>query len=240
MYSSVRNKAFKLRRSGRSYSEINELLGVPKSTLSGWFSNLTLSLKASKRLATRKRAGTAVLIQRNVAQTQKAKERARNTRRGAAKELESISVTKDILLIVGVCLYWGEGYKRAKHKNGRELVNHPIQLTNSDPALARAFVRFLNEVMGVPLESIKMSLRLYDNIDEKAALKYWLKSTGLPPDCYRSTTRLVSISSRRKKPFNSLPFGTVELRMNDTERFHHLMGWLEGLKTKLAGSELLG
>lgn len=236
----VRNKAFKLRRSGRSYNEINKLLGVPKSTLSGWFSGLTLSKEATKRLISRHRAGTAVLIKRNIAQTHKARERARIIRHNAAKDLESTFITKDLLLIVGVCLYWGEGYKRTKYKDGRALVNHPIQLTNSDPALARSFVRFLNEVMDVPLESIKMSLRLYDNIDEKTALKYWLNATGLPPNCYQSTTRLLSISSQRKKPFNSLPFGTVELRMNDTERFHRLMGWLEGLKTKLAGSELLG
>jgi len=236
----VRNEAFKLRRQGWSYNEINKKLGIPKSTLSGWFSNLVLSDKAQDRLKKRKGLGTETLIKRNIAQTHTARERANKIRKSGISEVSNIKISKEILLIIGVCLYWGEGYKRAKHRNGRILYNHPIQLTNSDPAMARAFVKFLNEIMEVPLESIKMSLRLYDHINENEALEFWLKATGLPCTCYQNTTRLVSISSQRKKPYNSLPFGTVELRMNDTERFHQLMGWLEGLKAKLAGSELLG
>lgn len=238
MGSEVRNDAFKLRRLGWSYNEINKKLGIPKSTLSGWFSNLTLSNKALKRLDGRKNIGTALLIKRNIAQTHKAKKRVGLTRKIAEAEVSQIVLTKELLQIIGVSLYWGEGYKRPKYKNGRELSNHPIQLTNSDPVIARAFVRFLYEVMEVPLESIKMSLRLYDHINEQTALKYWLKATGLPPSSYKNVTRLVSVSSQRKKPYNSLPFGTVELRINDTERFHRLMGWLEGLKSQLTSSEV--
>lgn len=236
----VRNQAFKLRRRGWSYNEINKELGVPKSTLSGWFSNFLLSDEAFKRLASRKTIGTEVLIKRNKAQTSKAKTRTLLVTRKAMGEFKSVRLTKEMLLVVGVTLYWGEGYKKAKRKNGRQLNNHPIQLTNSDPALARTFVRFLNQVMNVPLADIQLNLRIYDHINENKALEYWMKATGLPRNSHKGTTRLVSIASQRKKPYNSLPFGTVEIRMNDTERFHHLMGWLEGLKSKLAGSELLG
>lgn len=240
MITDVRIEAFKLRRLGWSYSEINQKLGIPKSTLSGWFSNFLLSNEARKRLDARKGIGTAVLIKRNKAQTHKARQRASVIRRDAQTELDFLDLTKKEMLLVGVCLYWGEGYKKPKNKNGREVVNHPIQLTNSDPALAKAFVRFLIEVMQARPSDIKLSLRLYDHINEQTALAFWLKATGLPRSCYLNTTRLISLSSKRKKPYNSLPFGTVEIRMNDTERFHRLMGWLEGLKTKLASSETLG
>lgn len=240
MTNKVRNEAFKLRRLGQSYNEINKKLGIPKSTLSGWFANMSLSELAIKRLEARKRAGTAVLIKRNKAQTHLARKRASLIRSISKTELDAHVLTKEDLLLVGLSLYWGEGYKRIKRKDGREIYNHPIQLTNSDPVLARAFVRFLNEVMDIPLEKIKMSLRLYDHINKEAALKYWLKQTGLPRSCYLSTTKLISVASQRKKPYNSLPFGTVELRINDTERFHRLMGWLDGLKSKLTSSELLG
>lgn len=240
MNKGVREDALKLRLQGWSFNEINKNLGVPKSTLSGWFNGLDLPRKALDRLAKRKSIGTKILIKRNKAQTYHAKERAKITRELAKKRLDTLKITKDLLLVAGVCLYWGEGYKRPKRKNGRELYNHPIQFTNSDPVMARVFVRFLIETMKVPVQSIKVSLRLYDHINEQGALKFWLKSTGLPPSCYQNTTRLVSISSQRKKPYNNLPFGTVEIRMNDTERFHRLMGWLEGLKSKLVSSELLG
>lgn len=236
----VRNEAFKLRLKGWSYNEIYQKLGVPKSTLSGWFSNLSLSDKALKRLETRKCIGTAVLIKRNKAQTHEAQKRTALIRQSAKDNISSSKLTKKELMLIGVSLYWGEGYKKPKYKNGRKLSNHPIQLTNSDPILARAFVRFLNEVMDIPLTEIKMSMRLYDHINEKNALSHWLKATGLPKSSVQATTNLVSIASQRKKPYNSLPFGTVELRINDTERFHHLMGWLDGLKGLLTSSEVLG
>lgn len=229
----VRNEAFKLRKRGLSYNEINKRLGIPKATLSDWFSKMVLSKKARARLEVRKRKGTEILIKRNKAQTERAKNRALSIRKESADDI-SVPLSGKELLLVGVALYWGEGYKRPKYRNGRELYNHPIQLTNSDPILARAFVRFLNEVMDVPLTKIKLTLRLYDHINEKTALQYWLKATRLPTTCYMGTTKLVSVASLRKKPYNSLPFGTAEIRINDTQLFHRLMGWLEGLKTRLA------
>lgn len=226
----VRNEAFKLRLQGYSYNEINKALGVPKSTLSGWFSGLVLSKNAQKRLEKRKSIGSATLVKRNKLQTHKAWERVRLIKKEAKNEIEQSKGVHRDLLLIGAALYWGEGYKKLRVQNGRELPGHVLSLTNSDPDMARMFVQFLHHAMNVPLSDIRLSLRLYRHINEKNALKYWLNATGLPKECHKGTTYLVSIASKGKRPYNRLPHGTVEIRINDTRRFHRIMGWIEWMK----------
>lgn len=45
--------ALKLRLSGKSYTEIKQIMGISKSTLSGWFSNLELSTFAKEKIQDR-------------------------------------------------------------------------------------------------------------------------------------------------------------------------------------------
>lgn len=226
----VRKNALKLRLKGYSYNEINRELGVAKSTLSGWFSDLALSKEAQDRINKRKSIGTDVLIKRNKLQTHRAWERVRKAHSDAKRDIENATGSERDLMLIGAALYWGEGYKKLKVQNGRELPGHTLALTNSDPDMVRLFVKFLNEVMRVPSGSIRLTLRLYDHINEENAKKYWLQTANLPEECYCGTTYLVSISSKGKRPYNRLPYGTVEIRINDTQRFHRLMGWIEWMK----------
>lgn len=43
-------KAVQLRKQGKTYNEINRLLHIPKSTLSGWFNGLEIPERIKKRL----------------------------------------------------------------------------------------------------------------------------------------------------------------------------------------------
>ncbi len=229
MYS-LKQHALKLRKEGYSYGEINQSLKIPKSTLSNWFSGLILSEKATDRLKERSNIGTKVLIERNKMQTVRAWERANIARKNAIKEIENSILSERDLLLMGTALYWGEGYKKLKVKNGRSLPGHIVSITNSDPGIIRTFVLLINRQMKVPLSSFNLFLRLYDSIDEKVALKFWLKASGLPKKCFKGTTYLVSISSQRKRPYNTLPHGTVQVSINDTQKFHRVMGWIDWMR----------
>ena len=46
----LKSKAVRLRKSGKSIRFIEGKLGIPKSTLSGWFKNIELSNKQKKVL----------------------------------------------------------------------------------------------------------------------------------------------------------------------------------------------
>ena len=134
-----KDAALKLRLNGKSYSEICSALGIPKSTLSGWFSDVVLSETAQKRITERsQKKSLDGLIKRNKNQTKLAWERARQIQNSASKEIDSLSKTD--LLIVAAALYWAEGYKKLLVRKGKEVTHHPVSLTNSDPVLIKMFI----------------------------------------------------------------------------------------------------
>ena len=223
-----RNQALKLRISGKSYTEISKDLKVPKSTLSGWFTGLELSESAKNRIKDRIYAGALKgLIKRNKRQTHLAIQRARKIRSEASKEI--IPVNQKELRLIGITLYWAEGYKRPIIKNGRERTNHPVSLTNSDPKIISLFLRFLRETCKVPENKITANIRSYEHLKEDSIIKFWQEVTKLPKNNFDKIYYGISKSSENKKPYNRLPYGTISIRVNSTNLFHEIIGWIEGL-----------
>lgn len=223
-------QALKLRLAGKSYTEISNILGVPKSTLSAWFFALELSAKARERLEKRVHAGSLRgLIKRNKNQTRLARERMLNIRKSAKTEIHK--PTLENIKLIGVALYWAEGYKRSIIRNGKEVTYHSVALTNSDPGLIRLFLKFLREVCNVSNEKITAEIRMYEHMSKDEVLKFWQKTTGLPVQNFRKNYYGVSRSSQGKRPFNRLPHGTLMIRVNNTNLFHKIMGWIEGVSS---------
>lgn len=221
-----------MRLRGFSFNEINKELGVPKSTLSGWMRNVVLSEKARLRIQSRVRQGVYNgLIKRNKLQTHVARQRVARIRNEGKQFIPKL--TKNDLIVVGAVLYWAEGYKRPLIRNGKEITAHVISFVNSDPDMVRIFIRFLIEVLHVSRDSIKFSMRLYAHINEREALNYWVGVTGATELCFKKTTYLVSGASKGKRPFNRLPYGTLQVAVNNTDKFSLLMGLIDGVKEKL-------
>ncbi len=238
---SSRDRALQLRLKGLSYTEIQRQLGIPKSTLSGWFKGVILSETARMRLAMRTRSGSQVLIQRNKMQTHVAERRAKETRARGRAAIHALD-TYDLLL-VGAALYWAEGYKRPKVVDGKPRTHHTVRFVNSDSGMVAIFMRFLRENLGIPEYKIRISMRLYPHINERAARLFWSRIANVKEDRFFKTTYLVSGASKGKRPFNRLPWGTLQIEVCDTERFHYLMGLIEGVKEGTAHdrvSSLLG
>lgn len=231
IWGAKKNEAMKMRMVGRSYNEIHATLGIPKSTLASWFSNMVLSDAAHARLQGRVKAGSRYFIKRNKMQTKLAWDRARKTQREASAEIPPMS--RSDILLVGTALYWAEGYKRLLVRDGKERPGHVIGFVNSDAAMIRMFIRFLRECLDTPVEKIKVHMRLYDHMNETQMRTYWVAETGLLPERFGKTTRLVSISSQRKKGFNRLPHGTLQVEVYETEKFHRILGWIEGMKKRI-------
>ena len=228
----LRTKALKLRIQGKSYNEISSEIGVAKSTLSLWLRNIVLSEIASKRIEGRLRQGVLnSFVKRNKLQTHLARQRMHQIRETARRRIPGLSSSE--LLLAGALLYWAEGYKRLVVRDGRELTAHVISFVNSDPDMIRIFVRFLIELLEVSPSKIRLSVRLYAHIGEKEALNYWAKVAGLQKSNFTKSTYLVTGASKGRRPYNRLPYGTLQVAVNSTEKFHYLMGYVEGVKEKL-------
>lgn len=223
-----KQKALKLRLSGYSYNQIKLELGIPKSTLSGWLTGLHLSSKANEKIAERVHSASLKgLIKRNENQTRLAIENMRNIRTISREEIKKPTLNE--LRLIGIALYWAEGYKRPMLRNGRERTYHAVALTNSDPKLITVFLRFLREVCGVSNDKINADIRIYEHMNGNELLKFWQKVTGIPSENFGKIYYGVSKSSLGKRPYNRLPYGTVMIRVNSTNLFHKIMGWIEGL-----------
>lgn len=221
-------KAYKLRMAGRSYNEITRLLKIPKSTLSGWFTDLELPEEATKRLGNRVHtASLRGLIARNKNQTIMAEARSRKMHNEGNKLIKNIN--KRDLLIIGVALYWAEGYKRPIVIHGRTRTSHRVSLTNSDPNLICIFLEFLRETCKIPDEKITIWIRYFEHQDPVYLLDFWQKRCNMPYSNLRKTLQTVSISSQRKKSYNSLPFGVAQISVNSTNLYHKIMGMISGV-----------
>jgi hypothetical protein len=225
-----RQKALRLRLQGRSYSEIQATLGgISKSTLSLWLKEIVISKEAIEALGKRtQKKSLEALLKRNKNQTNLAIQRKTKHQDVARAQIDPLSMPE--LLLIGAALYWAEGYKRPRLRGGHEITSHPISLTNADPKLLRMFLRFISEICSVPREKIRISIRIFKHLNPEHVLAYWSNILEMPRENFTKPTVVVSRSSMGKKPFNRLPYGVVQIRINDTNLFHTIMGWIEGVK----------
>ena len=223
-----REAARKLRLRGKSYTEIQRLLGVPKSTLSTWFSSLILSEKLQAQIRQRtSQHSLAGLLAGNRAQTDRAIRRARSESEVGRRLIGELSDRE--LLLVGIALYWAEGYKRPKIRNGRPVTHHPVSLTNADPRLIQVFLRFLRCLFSVSDAQLKISIRMFEHQNETTLRNFWSEMTGIAAERIQVSLVTLSRSSTGKRPYNRLEFGVAQVRVNDTRLYHQIMGAIEGL-----------
>lgn len=225
-----KKKALQLRLLGKTCTDIQRELGpISKSTLSLWLKDIVLSKDAQKKLVTRtKEKSLAGILKWSRQQTTVARESARKIKKEATQVIGNLSDRE--LMILAAALYWAEGYKRPRKSHGREVVWHDISLTNADPRLVRAFLECMLRICDVNISRVRVSLRIFKHINESEAIEYWSAQLGIPKENFTKTYRGISKSSMGKRPYNRLPYGIIQLRINDTDLFHEIMGWIDGLK----------
>ena len=165
-------RAESLRNQGVSIKEIARKVGVSQSTASRWCSGIALSSAQQGALDKKRReAGAKALapwIRRN-------KELKRNDIKKQVQQgrKDVGRITKRDSLMLGLGLYWGEGYKRGSQEWG---------FTNSDSKIIRAALAWLRECYDISNERIIARLTInerYKNQTERLT-KMWSRETGIP------------------------------------------------------------
>lgn len=178
-----KQKAIKLRQKGFSYSQIKEKLGINKSTLSGWLSEMPLSPDRIKEL--RDFSPQRIERYRNTMKDKK-DVRLREVYKKVSKDIGKFS--KREIFLLGLFLYWGEGTKVA---------NSSTQLTNTNPAMIKFFIKWL-ELLGVGRKDLKVKLHLYSDMNIKDSIAFWSKELKIPVSQFKKPyikeTKLKSIT----------------------------------------------
>src|SRR3989344_4595887 len=162
--------ALSLRLEGKSYGEIRKIFKMPKSTLSGWFSNLKLSNSARNILNKKTKDGYLKLLEFNKVRTINIVKENESIRKDYESKIGRLSDRE--LKILGAALYWGEGYKNF---NQKKPIYPYLCLGNSDSEMIITFIYFLEKILGITKDRIRAPIFIYPGIVPEEAINYWQK-----------------------------------------------------------------
>ena len=223
-----KQKAIGFRKQGRSYNWIHRKLGIPKSTLSYWFRDPTLSPQAKQNLYNQgQKKSVAALVLRNIDQTRIAKERADEIRTAAA--LEARKFLTNPLFVAGVSLYWAEGHRRGAAGSRWKCVD----FTNADPKIVAVMMRFFREICQVEEAHFRAQLIAHQNVQLDRAINFWSGVTKISRKQFIKTSIPIKKKKQQKGTltrFNILPMGTLHVRVYDVRLFFRVIGWIEGMQ----------
>ncbi|HXK35562.1 MAG: hypothetical protein UX31_C0035G0012 [Candidatus Nomurabacteria bacterium GW2011_GWA1_46_11] len=213
-----KEKAFTLRRSGKSYKAISRELTIPLGTLAGWFKNQTWSTEIRDRLAKESSFSSPEKLKLLAAVNKQRWEAWReNYRTQAVKEFPVLK--KDPLFLAGLMLYWGEG--------GKDMKNGTVRLTNSDPDMIKLFNLFL-QALGIQKDKIKIRLLLYPDLIDTVQKNFWAKVVGIKPNDLKK-----SVFIKGRHPTRRLSYGVCNIEVYSQGLKEKIMKWLGLYKKEL-------
>ncbi len=207
--------ARKLRVEGFSLNEIITKTGFAKGSVSIWVRDIELTKEQKSRLSAKGFNREAIEQRRTTRLTRE------NARRqiiidSAIKEIGGIS--EETLKFIGIALYWAEG---GKTKRGL------VRLSNGDPKIIRVAMEFFRRICKVPESKFRGYIHIHPHLSVKSAESYWSSVSGIPLLQFYKTYSKINRSSQNKR--DTLPFGTFDITICDTQLFLKIKGWIEGL-----------
>jgi hypothetical protein len=205
-------RARELRAQGKSVKEIQQELGVSRSSVSVWVRDVALTAEQRRALAGRVRDGPLVAGERSATA-------ARAIRRAHQDEGRRLARERDGSYAAGCMLYWAEGSKK------RNLVC----LVNSDPELVVFFAQFLRAHFDVGPGAMRVTCNLFaDHVDRQTEIEaFWLSQLGLPNSCLLKSTVNVYSKYSLKKRTGKLPYGTCRLVVHSTQIVQTIYGSIQ-------------
>lgn len=168
----LKEKAIKLRQTGLSIGKIEAALGIPRSTLSGWFRKVKLTKKQKEDL--HKNWLNALVSARIKAvewHNNQKNQRMKIAEDQAREVFEEIDVAdRNIIELALAMLYLGEGFKKSPTTG----------IGNSDPMILIFFITILKKIYNVKVEDLSCYLHLRADQDPEILKRYWSQQLNIP------------------------------------------------------------
>ena len=200
----IREKARALRKKGASIGEIVSKLKQPKSTVSYWCKNIVLTKKQINKIQERHRSqSVATLLHSAEKQRQERLRREKKAALLGARDVGGIS-TRDLFML-GLGLYWGEGYKYE---------NSELGFTNSNPDMIRTYVAWLENMYGVQSKDLICRISINQSHHNRVHVveQYWQKKLKLPAKQF-TTTSLIQSKSKKIYANREAHYGTLRVKV---------------------------
>ncbi len=220
----LQQKAIAMRIRGNSINTIAGKLVVSKSTVSGWCRDIGLSEKQLALIAEQSRhhatlgllKSSELLRERRQANIAKAIQLGKN---------DVGKISKRDMYMLGLGLYWGEGYKKGSQELG---------FTNSDPVMIRFYIEWLKQIYKISKTDLILRISINNQHLSRAneILKYWSNTTSIPVSQFTKTS---FIKVGGKKIYSDLTnhFGTLRVKVRrGTELRRRILGSITSFNIK--------
>lgn len=220
-----RARAIALRREGKSYSQIQQMLDVSRSSLSLWLRDVALTDEQQRVLDLRRKEPSlrraASLRALRIARTEFIRSQARS---------EIGELTSRQLFIAGVVAYWAEGEKAKPWRPTGERVS----FINSDPTMIRLFLEW-TKLLGIGKDDLILRISIHEKADVSAALAFWSNIVGVSSESFKpaSLKRHNPSTVRHNKGDSYFGCLTITVRRS-TNLYRQVEGWYEGIMSSLA------
>ena len=227
----LRLQARELRKRGVSVKKIAVYLGIARSSASVWVRDIILSVEQLEKLrkselngAERGRLkGALVQKERRIRQILEYKNQ-------GMRQIGEL--TERELLIAGLALYWGEGYKKGRR----------LQFCNSDPRMVKFLLYWLQNCFGINPEEIRCRVGINEihRKRDEIVRTYWSNVTGISLSQFTSTSFKKVNNKKIYENFHE-HYGTLAIEISQPARFYgKIIGLIEGLaEARLASSFIL-
>jgi len=195
MKSELKERVLLLRREGKTYGEIQTLLGkkIPKSTLSNWCKSIHFSSGQLNRMERRIRRGGEIGRATALATKRAKRESYMNALFERNVPLRAVVFSnKDVAKVALAILYLAEGGKRQKGS---------LMFGNSDPHIVGLFLELLRFVYEVDIRKFRCTVQCRADQDTKMLNRFWSKLTGIPLlQFYKPRIDVRTIGMKSRKP----------------------------------------
>lgn len=221
----LRDKACELRAQGWTYREIAGALGVSISSCSLWLRDVPAPSRDGhdqERVAGMWRMRwERILRQREVERV--------GTKLAAAREIGALSERE--VLMAGALIYWCEGAKDKTYRRSER-----VSFINSDPALIKLFLRFL-DTAGVGRERVRFRVHIHETADVGGAVGYWAEVAEINLTAFQRPVIKRHRPNTRRRNVAETYRGCLQISVQQSaELYRKIEGWAYGAMLGETGS----
>lgn len=215
----LKDKAFELRKFGKSYGYISKETGISGGMLSYWFSKIEWSKKIAKHNNDEnlKNFKGKVLLM-NIQRQLKLSEEYRLVEEESVKQFENFK--NDPLFVGSLMLYLGEGDKSTKTGS--------VRIANTDYSVLKVFIRFLQKYCNISTDIVHFWLLAYPDLNVKNCENWWLEKLKLT---YKNIYKTQVIQGRYKT--KRLRFGVGNIIIPRKALKIRILKWIELMSEEL-------
>lgn len=204
----VKIKAKQLRSQGKTYTEINRLLGfnIPKSTLVYWCKEIQMPVNYKQRIRKINLKNLEKARKLAVAANKEKQKRLINGLIAKNKNLK-IYINNDVCKLLLSILYLGEG---AKYKGTRAL-----RLGSSSPVIIRLYLKLLKKSFEIKSEKFRVTVQCRADQDIESLEKFWGSITKISKNQFYKTR--IDKRTIGKKTLKKDYMGVCVINYHDTK-----------------------